>query len=207
MQFLACLVVVSALPGGVWPGRDTIERLRCGRVRFGGVRSGGRRPSARGRGEQPAPRPGRAGPQSEHASIKKRRRASAGSDKCMCAAPHAGAGRRFTDTCFQEVRTNLRSGCELATLRPEQNILEVELGILLNAQCVRPERQARHAQHATGDRVPQGEPTQKAGHYCENRSVVRAPFWQHADPALKTADNPARYINSGNWSSALMDPT
>ena len=138
------------------------------------MRSGGRRSGARGRGEQPAPRPGRAGPQSEHASIKKRRRASAGSDKCMCAAPHAGAGRRFTGTCFQEVRTNLRSGRELATLRPEQNILEVELGILLDAQCVRPERQARHAQHATGDRVPQGEPTQKAGHYSENRRIRRA---------------------------------
>ena len=101
-------------------------------------------------------------------------RAQAATDACV---PHRmRAGRRFTGTCFQEVRTNLRSGRELATLGPEQNILEVELGILLDAQCVRPDRQARHAQHATCDRVPEGEPTQKAGHYSETADPSGAPF-------------------------------
>ena len=108
-------------------------------------------------------------------------RVQAAMDPCV---PHRmraqGAGSRAH---VFRMCTNLRSGRELATLRPEQNILEVELGILLDAQCVRPERQARHAQHAAGDRVPQREPTQKAGHYSENSGSVRALFWQHADPA------------------------
>ena len=134
----AYLVVVGVLPVtagcvqrlvGCGPVETDLAATVWWRVRFGGVRSVGRRSGVRERGtagapagthapeeprgsdpEQPAPRPRRAGPQSEHASIMERRRARAGSGRYTCAAPHARAGRRFTGTCFQDVRTNLRSG-------------------------------------------------------------------------------------------------
>ena len=67
------------------------------------------------------------------------------------------------------VCAHLRPRRELATLRPEQHVLEVELRVLLDAQRVRQaaRREARHAQHATGDRVAQRKPTQERSHQPE----------------------------------------
>ena len=109
-----------------------------------------------------------------------------------CGAPHAGPVHwARVSRC-----AHLRPRRELATLWPQQYVLEVELRVLLDAQRVRQTagRQARHAQHTTGDRVPRREPTQERRshstekiHPINNRRTVR-PLVDHRNTLDETQE-------------------